>query len=71
MSGNNEELAQDLIAVTAALIFTSTQVLSAHSAPFALRLAPVFNLSATPYQKVTNLTTYIKVTDLWYRVLWF
>jgi len=45
MSGNNEGLARDLIAV---LIFTSTQVLSAHSARFALRLVPVFNLNATP-----------------------
>jgi hypothetical protein len=48
MSGNNAALAQDLIAVVAALIFTRTPVLSAHSAPFVLRFVPVFNLCATP-----------------------
>jgi hypothetical protein len=64
MSGNNAGLAQDLTAFAAALICTSTQVLSAHSAPFVLRLVPVFNLNTTPYQKVTNLTTYIRATDL-------
>ena len=57
-------VSQDLIAVAAALIFTSTRVLSARSAPFDLRLVPVLNLSAPPNQKVTSLTTYIRATDL-------
>lgn len=63
-SSNNAWLAQDLIAVAAARIFTSTHVLSAHSAPFVLCLVLVFKLSATPNQKITNLTAYARATDL-------